>query len=259
MNELDVERKNMPSAPAPAVKETAFITGGASGIGRATALRLAEDGFRVVVIDRNAPQVQTLVMELTQAGHDAVGHAVDVCDRPKMVALIAAEARVDVMVCAAGIGPSRGFDDISDEDFRAVLDVNVLGVFIAAQEATRRMKPGGRIVTVSSRAALGGSGFAHYVASKAAVVGLTRAMAMDLRLRQIAVNSIAPGFTDTGMTRAMTPEQHAAASALEPMGRPAHPREIANAIAFLASPRTSFITGQTLFVDGGKSLGGLGL
>jgi 3-oxoacyl-[acyl-carrier protein] reductase len=247
------------TTPTPAERETAFITGGASGIGRATALRLAEDGFRVVVIDRNAAQVDTLLAELTQAGRDAAGHAVDVCDRPAIAALIAAEARVDVMVCAAGIGPARSFDDIRDEDFRAVLDVNVLGVFIAAQEATRRMKPGGRVVTVSSRAALGGTGFAHYVASKAAVVGLTRAMAMDLRQRQIAVNSIAPGFTDTGMTRAMTPAQHAAASALEPSGRPADPGEIAHAIAFLASPRTRFITGQTLFVDGGKSLGGLGL
>ncbi|SFP54248.1 SDR family NAD(P)-dependent oxidoreductase [Variovorax sp. 770b2] len=245
--------------PSLADKETAFVTGGASGIGRATVLRLAEDGFRVVVIDRNAAQVDALVAALAQAGHEAVGHAVDVCDRSKISALINAETRVDVMICAAGIGPSRAFDDITDEDLRAVLEVNVLGVFISCQEAVRRMKPGGRVVTVSSRAALGAAGFAHYVASKAAVVGLTRAMAMELRRRQIAVNSIAPGFTDTGMTRAMTPEQHAAASALEPSGRPAAPEEIANAIAFLASPRTSFITGQTLFVDGGKSLGGLGL
>ena len=91
------------------------------------------------------------------------------------------------------------------------------------------------------------------------MIGLTRAMAMELRRKQIAVNSIAPGFTDTGLTRAMSPEQHAAASALEPTGRPADPAEIANAIAFFASTHTSFITGQTLFVDGGKSLGGLGL
>ncbi len=247
------------NSPSSSNKETAFVTGGASGIGRATALRLAHDGFRVVVIDRAAPLVDALIQELAQAGHKAVGHAIDVCDRSKMSTLLDAEARVDVMVCAAGIGPSRALDDISDEEFRNVLEVNVLGVFIACQEAVRRMKPGGRIVTVSSRAALGAANFAHYVASKAAVVGLTRAMAMDLRRQQIAVNSIAPGFTDTGMTRAMTPEQHAAASALEPSGRPAAPEEIANAIAFLASPRTSFITGQTLFVDGGKSLGGLGL
>lgn len=235
------------------------MTGGASGIGRATVLRLAEDGFRVVAIDRNAQAIAQVVDEVTRAGLEAVGRIADVCDRGAITALLDAETRVDVLVCAAGIGPSRPFNEITDDEFRAVLEVNLLGVFISSQEAVRRMKPGGRVVTVSSRAALGGSGFAHYVASKAGVIGLTRAMAMDLRRQRIAVNSVAPGFTDTGMTRAMTPEQHAAASALEPSGRPAEPSEIANAIAFLASPRTSFITGQTLFVDGGKSLGGLGV
>lgn len=240
-------------------KETAFVTGGASGIGRATVLRLAQDGFRVVAIDRNAQAIAQVVAEVAAAGLEAVGRVADVCNRNAVIALLDAESRVDVMVCAAGIGPSRPFDEITDDEFRTVLEVNLLGVFIASQEAVRRMKPGGRVVTVSSRAALGGTGFAHYVASKAGVIGLTRAMAMDLRRQHIAVNSVAPGFTDTDMTRAMTPEQHAAASALEPAGRPANPSEIANAIAFLASPRTSFITGQTLFVDGGKSLGGLGL
>lgn len=240
-------------------KQTAFVTGGASGIGRATVLRLAEDGFRVVAIDRNAQAIAQVVDEVTRAGLEAAGRIADVCDRNAITALLDAESRVDVLVCAAGIGPSRPFNEITDDEFRAVLEVNLLGVFISSQEAVRRMKPGGRVVTVSSRAVLGGSGFAHYVASKAGVIGLTRAMAMDLRRQRIAVNSVAPGFTDTGMTRAMTPEQHAAASALEPSGRPAEPSEIANAIAFLASPRTSFITGQTLFVDGGKSLGGLGV
>ena len=140
-----------------------------------------------------------------------------------------------------------------------MLDVNLLGVFRAVQEVLPRMPAGGRIVTVSSRAAIGGTNFAHYVASKAGVIGLTRAMAMELRPRQIAVNSVAPGFTDTPMTRRMPPDQYAAAQALEPSGRAAAPDDIAAAIAFLASPSTQFITGQTLFVDGGKSLGGLGL
>ena len=121
------------------------------------------------------------------------------------------------------------------------------------------MKAGGRIVTISSRGALGGTRFAHYVASKAAVIGLTRAMAMELRPRQISVNSVAPGFTDTPMTRSAPPEMFAAWEALEPAGKAASPAEIAHAVAFLASPMTTFITGQTLFVDGGKSLGGLAI
>ncbi len=244
---------------ASTAKEIAFITGGASGIGRATATRLAHDGFRVVVIDRNADAVERAVSEIEAAGFSAGGAVADIRDRAAISALLDAESRVDVMVCAAGIGPMRMFDDITDEDFREVMDVNLLGTFICAQEASRRMKEGGRIVTISSRAAVGTSNFAHYVASKAGVSGLTRAMAMDLRKKRISVNAIAPGFTDTGMTRMLTPEQHAAASALEPYGRPADPSEIANAIAFFASPNTTFVTGQTLFVDGGKSLGGLGL
>ncbi|CAN5750886.1 SDR family oxidoreductase [soil metagenome] len=240
-------------------KEVAYVTGAASGIGKATALRLAEDGFSVFILDRDPQAVDRAVAELREGGHEADGRAVDVRDRAGIAAALAVAARVDVLVCAAGIGPMRAFDDITDDDFREVLDVNLLGVFICAQEASRRMQAGGRIVLVSSRAALGTGNFAHYSASKAGVIGLTRSMAIDLRKRRIAVNSIAPGFTDSGMTRMLTPEQHAAASALEPTGRPADPSEIANAIAFFASPRTSFVTGQTLFVDGGKSLGGLGV
>jgi 3-oxoacyl-[acyl-carrier protein] reductase len=180
-----------------------------------------------------------------------------VCDRPAVVAALATCTRIDALVCVAGVYQPRGFDDISDDDFRLVVDVNLRGVFVVAQEAARRMQSGGRIVTVSSRAAIGGTGFAHYVASKAGVIGLTRAMAMELRPRGIAVNSVAPGFTDTPMTRAMPPDQYRAAQALEPSGAAARPVEIAHAIAFLASSATTFITGQTLFVDGGKSLGGL--
>lgn len=239
-------------------RQTAFITGAASGIGHAAAVRLAADGFRVVILDRDHEKVERSVAALRASGHDAAGHALDVRDRAAIAQALDSQPRVDVLVCAAGIGPMRAFDEITDDDFRQVLEVNLIGLFACCQEAARRMQADGRIVTVSSRAALGAGSFAHYAASKAGVIGLTRAMAIDLRPKGIAVNSIAPGFTDTGMTRALTPQQHAAASALEPAGKPADPSEIANAIAFFASPRTTFVTGQTLFVDGGKSLGGLG-
>jgi 3-oxoacyl-[acyl-carrier protein] reductase len=169
------------------------------------------------------------------------------------------QSRVDALVCAAGIYNDARFLDLTEQAFRTMLDVNVVGTFIPAQEAARRMQAGGRIVTISSRGALGGTRFAHYVASKSAVIGLTRAMAMELRERQIAVNSVAPGFTDTPMTRSAPAEMFAAWEQLEPGGRAASPDVIANAIAFLAAPSTQFITGQTLFVDGGKSLGALGI
>lgn len=242
-----------------AEKEIAFVTGAAQGIGLAAAQRLAQDGFRVVLMDRSAAVLEAACAALREAGHD-VGTAIcDVCARASVAAAFAAEPRIDVLVTAAGIYNDARFLDLDETRFRQMLDVNVVGTFIPAQEAARRMQPGGRIVTISSRGALGGTRFAHYVASKAAVVGLTRAMAMELRDARIAVNSVAPGFTDTPMTRSAPAKMFAAWEALEPSGKAASPAEIANAIAFFASKTTSFVTGQTLFVDGGKSLGGLSI
>jgi 3-oxoacyl-[acyl-carrier protein] reductase len=240
-------------------RQVAFVTGAAQGIGFATATRLARDGFRVVGMDRSADRLVPAMTDLAAAGFDAAAAVVDVCDMASVAAALDAEPRVDVMVCAAGIYNDAPILDLTPEAFRQMLDVNVVGTFVPAREAARRMGPGGRIVTISSRGALGGTRFAHYVASKAAVIGLTRAMAMELRQRRIAVNSIAPGFTDTPMTRSAPAEMFSAWEALEPTGKAASPGEIANAIAFFADPRTTFITGQTLFVDGGKSLGGLGI
>lgn len=242
-----------------AEREVAYVTGAAQGIGLATARRLAEDGFRVVAMDRAADRLTVAVATLADSGLDVVAAVADVCDRASVAAALASQGRVDVMVCAAGIYNDARFLDLDEAAFRAMLDVNVVGTFIPAQEAARRMQAGGRIVTISSRGAIGGTRFAHYVASKAAVVGLTRAMAMELREARIAVNSVAPGFTDTPMTRSAPAEMFAAWEALEPAGKAAAPAEIAHAIAFFASPGTRFITGQTLFVDGGKSLGGLSI
>lgn len=239
--------------------EIAFVTGAAQGIGLATAQRLAQDGFRVVAMDRNEARLNAAVAALQDSGLDVAAAAVDICNRAAVAAAIDAQPRVDVMVCAAGIYNDARFLDLTEDAFRQMLDVNVVGTFIPAQEAARRMQAGGRIVTISSRGALGGTRFAHYVASKAAVIGLTRAMAMELRERQIAVNSVAPGFTDTPMTRSAPPEMFSAWEKLEPGGKAATPDLIANAIGFFAAPTTQFVTGQTLFVDGGKSLGGLGI
>jgi len=237
----------------------AFVTGAAQGIGLATAARLARDGFKVVAMDRNAERLQASVAELLAQGLRVEAAVVDICQRADVVKALDAQPRVDAMVCAAGIYNDARLLDLTEDAFRQMLEVNVIGTFLPAQEAARRMQAGGRIVTVSSRGALGGTRFAHYVASKAAVIGLTRAMAMELRDRQIAVNSVAPGFTDTPMTRSAPAEMFSAWENLEPGGKAATPDVIANAIAFLAAPGTQFITGQTLFVDGGKSLGGLGI
>jgi len=239
-------------------RQVAVVTGGASGIGLATVERLAEDGFAVAAIDRNDAAIAQARGRISRPA--VTWHAADVTDRAAIKAVVAAQPRIDVAVCAAGVHWLVPLREATEEQLRKMLDVNLVGVFICAQECIRRMGPGGRVILISSRAALGsGAGSTAYVASKAGVVGLTRAMAMELRQDRIAVNSVAPGFTDTAMTRGVTPAQFAAYEALEPSGKAAKPAEIANAIAFFASPRTSFVTGQTLFVDGGKSLGGLGV
>ncbi len=178
---------------------------------------------------------------------------------PKSVLSLKASPSNGSSCSTAGIYNDARFLDLTEQAFTQMLHVNVVGTFIPAQEAARRMGAGGRIVTISSRGALGGTRFAHYVASKSAVIGLTRAMAMELRDQEIAVNSVAPGFTDTPMTRSAPPDMFAQWEALEPRGKAASPDEIAHAVSFLASPQTHFITGQTLFVDGGKSLGGLSI
>ena len=243
----------------PPDREVAFVTGAAQGIGLAIARRLAKDGFAVFAMDRQAETLSAAVTALVAEGLDVQSCVADVCDRASVCAAIERSARIDVVVCAAGIYNDVAFLDLEETAFTRMLEVNVIGTFVPAQEAARRMQRGGRIITISSRGALGGTRFAHYVASKAAVVGLTRAMAMELRQAGIAVNSVAPGFTDTPMTRSGPPDMFAAWEALEPSGKAASPAVIANAVAFFASPATSFVTGQILFVDGGKSLGGLSI
>jgi 3-oxoacyl-[acyl-carrier protein] reductase len=239
-------------------RETAVVTGGAQGIGGAIVRRLAEDGFRVLALDLGG-KAEAYAATLRDAGLDVTGATCDVADRAAVAQALAPFPTIEVTVCAAGIYWPRKFDELVEDDFRRIMEVNLIGVFVVAQEALKKMGPGGRIIPISSRGVIGGTGFPHYVASKAAVVGLVRAMAMELRGRDIAVNSIAPGFTDTAMTRSMPPDQYAASVKLEPSGRAADPADIANAVSFLASPRTAFITGQIIYVDGGKSLGGLGI
>lgn len=239
-------------------RKTVFVTGAAQGIGEAIAAHLAQHGWRVVMIDRNAEAVEQSAARLAGQGADVGAVALDVCDGAAVNACIDSEARVDAVVTAAGAYSKRDFFDLTAEDFRHMSDVNVTGSFLIAQAAARRMQAGGRIVTISSRGALGGRHFAHYAASKAAVIGLTRAMAMELRDQQITVNSIAPGFTDTPMTRSAPPELFEQWEKLEARGKAAQPGEIAASVGFLLSKEAGFITGQCLFVDGGKSLGGMG-
>ena len=180
----------------------------------------------------------------------------DVTDRGAVTALIERLGEIRVVVNNAGIAARLdGIATVPMADWRRVFAVNVQGMFIVAQAAARRMTAGGRIINIASRGYLGGAGAPHYVASKAAVVGLTRAMAIELRWAGITVNAVAPGMVETRMIADYTPQMRTALLTREPAGAPADPDAIAAVVAFLAGSDASFVTGQVLLADGGKSLG----
>ncbi|CAB3821764.1 SDR family oxidoreductase [Achromobacter mucicolens] len=237
---------------------TALVTGGASGMGLAIVERLARDGFRVVMADRNGALAEKESRALADRGLDVSHRVVDLADEAATRALASALPPLAALVNNAGLFDERTFFDVTSDDYRRAFDVNLLAVATLTQEAARTMQPGAKIVNIASRAYLGAKNHPHYVASKAALVGYTRASAMELAGRGILVNAIAPGLIDTPLLRNLTPERMAAQLALQPTGRAGRPEDIANAVSFLAAPHMDFITGQVIFVDGGKSLGGSG-
>lgn len=236
------------------VKGTAVVTGAARGIGKGIVQRLAEDGYRVVAVDR-LPDVTEMAEELRQQGHDVTAQICDIRDRGAIADMMERNAPLDVIVNNAAITATYPFEELTEEHFRETFEINTVGTFVVAQEGARRMRNGGRIVNIASRSFAGAPQMAHYAASKTAVVGLTRAMAIDLSPRDIRVNAVAPGVVDTQMLRYMTPEQQERMLSFQLLGRIGEPEDIARAVSFLAAPENRYITGQVLVVDGGRSLG----
>lgn len=236
-------------------KEVALVTGAGRGIGLAAAKRLLDDGFHVVMVDLNAEPLGANAAALKSAGNSVEHHALSITDRAAVERLIGSLPRLDVLVNNAAIFWDGKFDAITEDDFRRMYDVNVVGTFVMAQEAAKVMKRGARIINVASRAYLAGYAHAPYVTSKAGAVGLTRGMAIDLAPRGIFVNAIAPGLIETDMFRSLTPERQQELIALQPTKEVGQPEDIANGIAFFASPRTRNVTGQILTLDGGRSMG----
>lgn len=249
--------------------KVAIVTGGGSGIGRATSLRFAAEGARVVVADINFAAASAVADEARLAGGQAIPIEINVADRASVEGLVertlAEYGRLDILINNAGINRDALFvrvkdgeiKKMSDEQWDAVIAVNLKGTFLCSQAAAVPMirQNYGRIVNTSSIGALGNIGQANYAASKAGVIGLTRTLALELARYNITVNCVAPGATRTPMTAGIPDNLREALIQKIPLRRMAEPEEIANLHLFLASDEAAYITGQVIFCDGGISVG----
>jgi 3-oxoacyl-[acyl-carrier protein] reductase len=239
----------------------ALVTGAARGIGAATALALAEAGARVALVDRDGDGVERTAEAIGRAGSDALAITADVTDAPAIEravdAVVAEWGRLDVLVNNAGIVRDATLGKITDDDWAATLDVNLRGTMIGTRAALRPMRAAGsgRILSATSVVArMGNYGQTAYAASKAGIIGMTRAWARELGPLGITANAVAPGFIDTEMARGV-PEKVLASlvqrTAARRLGRP---EEVASVYVFLASDLASFINGAVVGVDGGLLL-----
>jgi 3-oxoacyl-[acyl-carrier protein] reductase len=239
----------------------AVVTGGAGGIGEAVVFRLAEDGCVPIVIDNNEGAVRNLVADLKARAIEAAFLTVDVTQRPMVqqafAKVISDFGRIDVLVNVAGGTLQRhSVEDFPLAHWQATIDANLTSTFLCSQAVIGAMKSrqSGSIINISS--AIGFTGAINrsaYAAAKAGIVGFSKALALEVAPHGIRVNVVAPGRTATKRVVAgYSPEEWRSADKLNPLGRAAEPREIADAVAFLASDASAYMTGQTLHVNGGK-------
>ncbi|MFF2084277.1 3-oxoacyl-ACP reductase FabG [Nocardia sp. NPDC058176] len=247
-------------------RRTAFVTGAARGIGAATATRLAADGYAVAVVDLDADAAVLTAGKINAGGGIAIGIGCDVADEDSVAAAVARTVAdlgsLDVLVNNAGVLRDNLLFKMSVQDWDTVLSVHLRGAFLCSRAAQKHMlEHGGAIVNTSSVSALGNRGQANYAAAKAGIQGFTRTLAMELGPFGIRVNAVAPGFIATEMTAATAArvgvsaeELQAKTAEITPLRRVGQPADIANVVAFLASDDAGFVTGQTVYVDGGRRL-----
>ena len=240
---------------------TVIVTGAAGGLGRAFAEAFARRGDLAVIADVDEAGAQRAASAIVEAGGKAIGVRVDVTDANSARELAAAAAAagdggIDVIVNNAAIYATltrSPFEEIDEAEWDRVMAVNLKGPWQVVRACSPLLREGARIVNIASATVMSGSAqWAHYVASKAGVIGLTRVMAKELGVRGITVNAVAPGFTLTEASHSLISDAESYGVDRGSIKRPIHPDDIVGAVEFLASPDAAFVTGQTMVVDGGR-------
>lgn len=239
--------------------KTAIITGAAAGIGESVAKLFAAEGARLSLCDVNMELLSSLVESIRENGGEAIPISCDVSDEEQVKKMVQTTmetyGKLHILINNAGITRDMLTPRMSVEAWDAVINVNLKGTFLCSKYALAKMEKGGRVVNTASIATLGNVGQSNYTASKMGVIGLTRTQALEYARKKICINCIAPGAIDTPMLDKIPEKIKEAMIAKIPLGQAIPPIEIARAHLFLCSEEASFITGQTLFVDGGMSIG----
>ena len=241
--------------------KVALVTGASQGIGRDTALALSQAGAKVAVAARNEEKLVNLVSEIEAAGGSALAVKMDVADAEQVKVgfqqVLEKFRRLDILVNNAAITRDGLSIRMKQDDWEAVLKTNLTGAHLCTQQALSTMMRAraGRIINISSVVAQSGNaGQANYVAAKAGLIGLTKAVAIEIASRNITVNAVAPGFVETPMTDVLPDKMKEELKTRIPLGRMGSPRDVAAAIVFLASDEAGYITGHVLNVNGGMHL-----
>ena len=238
----------------------AIVTGAGQGIGRALALGFAREGAKVVVADVNEENAASVKSEVKALGRTALAACTDVSNEDSVQTLVDESLRefgkLDVLVNNAGIFPVSSVEEMREEDWDRVIGTNLVGAFLCSKAVAGKFlqQGSGRIISMTSgRAFQGAKNAAHYASSKAGIIGFSKSLALELAPRQITVNVICPGITDTAQPRGHQSEEQIYAQAQKiPLGRIGQPEDLVGTAVFLASDAAAFITGQTVIVNGGS-------